>query len=459
MRKLRLGVLPIKRSYLSLDVAAAEKERVFEAIRTMKQDAVTLIDIEDICNRGIAYRPEDIKPVVEKFKQEKVDAVFLLHCDFGEEQIAVKILREFRLPVLLWGPRDQYPSRPGMFGRDTQCGIFADAKVLSRNHITFSYIYNVDTDTEEFRKGYVNFLRTATIVRDLKDLRIAQIGQRPTQFMSVIASEAALVEKFGIEVVPVSPYSIIRDTLKLADSHDPAVESEVQKLKDKMDCQAMTTEQLQRIAALKVTVLATLEKNDCRAGAIECWTLFPDAIGVPPCMIISELADMGLPLACECDLNGALTSVIAQAAALNEQAIFFADLTIRHPENDNAELLWHCGPFPYSLKKEECQARMVDAYATWELKEGDITILRCDEIEGSYYLTAAEGKAVEGPETTGSYVWFETGDWKKMEETFVYGPYIHHVAGVYGKYITAIQEAARYLPVKWDPPGGYPESL
>ncbi|HHV10876.1 MAG TPA: fucose isomerase [Clostridiales bacterium] len=457
--KLRLGVLPIKRSYLSLDVAAVEKDRMFSVIRAIKPEAVTLVDIEDICNRGVAYRQEDIKAVVEKFKKEEIEAIFLMHCDFGEEEIAVKIVRSFRLPLLLWGPRDQRPNKPGAYGRDTQCGIFANSKVLLRNNITFSYIYNVDTDSVEFRDGYENFLRTAMIVRDLKDLRIAQIGQRPRQFMSVIASEGALMESFGIEVVPISAYEIITQTISLADSDDAQVAEEVRKLKDKMDCSGMEEVQLRRIAALKKIVLARMEENGCRAGAIECWSLFPAAMGIPPCMIISELADMGLPLACEADLNGALTSVIAQAAGLNEQAVFFADLTIRNPENDNSELLWHCGPFPYSLREEVCRARMVDGQATWQLKKGDITILRCDDLAGSYYLTAAEGSAVEGPETTGSYVWFGAKDWKTLEETFVYGPYIHHVAGIYGNYARVIEEAARYLPLKWDKPGGYPKSL
>ena len=46
-----------------------------------------------------------------------------------------------------------------------------------------------------------------------------------------------------------------------------------------------------------------------------------------------------------------------------------------------------------------------------------------------------------------------------LEEKFIFGPYIHHVAGVYGKYSRAIEEAARYLPIKWDEVGTGPRSL
>ena len=40
-------------------------------------------------------------------------------------------------------------------------------------------------------------------------------------------------------------------------------------------------------------------------------------------------------------------------AGLQEKIPFFGEFTVRHPEGPNAELLWHCGPFAYSLKNDE----------------------------------------------------------------------------------------------------------
>ena len=457
--KLVVGVLPVKRGFLSLDVAAEEKEKLFEAIRGIKEDVVTLVDIEDICERGVLYKLEDVDPVVDKFKKANIDALLICHCDFGEEQVIVKVAREFKVPVLLWGNRDQYPNTFEKRGRDTQCGMFASTKVLSRNNITFSYIYNVDVQAEEFMSGYITFLRAANVVKAMKHLKIAQIGLRPKQFMSVIASEGQMVEKFGIEVVPFSITDIIRNVEKLVAENNSEVQKEVAGFKERIDCSAMTDDQLARIAALKLTIKDMMDKTGCKAGAIECWSLFPKEIGIVPCMVVSEMADIGLPLACETDLNGAITSVIADAVTLGESSVFFADLTIRHPENDNGELLWHCGPFPYSLRDPNKPAKMINAQAIWELKKGDITIIRCDDINGEYKMMASEGKAIDGPATTGSYVWFESPCWKPLEEKFIFGPYIHHVAGVYGKYSRAIREATRYLPIKWDEIGTGPESL
>lgn len=38
----------------------------------------------------------------------------------------------------------------------------------------------------------------------------------------------------------------------------------------------------------------------------------------------------------------------------------FGEFTVRHPENKNAELLWHCSPFPLSQKAPNSKARLVN---------------------------------------------------------------------------------------------------
>ena len=39
---------------------------------------------------------------------------------------------------------------------------------------------------------------------------------------------------------------------------------------------------------------------------------------------------------------------------------------------------------------------------------------------------------------------------KRWEEKLMFGPYIHHVGGVYGNYKKVLREAARYLGMKFD---------
>lgn len=109
-----------------------------------------------------------------------------------------------------------------------------------------------------------------------------------------------------------------------------------------------------------------------------------------------------------------------------------------------------CGPFPYSLKKDGVEAKLVDGQERFELKQGDLTVCRFDDVDGEYYLFAGEAKTTTGPETNGTYVWMETDNWKRWEEKLMFGPYIHHLGCVYGHYLPVLREVSRYLGIHFD---------
>ena len=120
-------------------------------------------------------------------------------------------------------------------------------------------------------------------------------------------------------------------------------------------------------------------------------------------------------------------------------------MTIRHPTNDNAELLWHCGPFAYSLHREGSKPRICNCKGYFELKHGEFTVARLDQADGNYLLFADEVQGVDGPVTNGNYLWIETSNWPEWEKKLIYGPYIHHVCGVHGSYADVLKEATKYI--------------
>ncbi|MFW6268673.1 MAG: L-fucose/L-arabinose isomerase family protein, partial [Bacillota bacterium] len=315
-------------------------------------------------------------------------------------------------------------------------------------------------DSNTFTEGFKKFCRVVSVVKNFNNLRIAQISTRPKPFLSVMINENELLEKFGIEIVPVSLMDIVNKVKKMVIGTAGRVKKEVENIKSRIDCSQMKDEDVAKIAALKLVILEKIKKHNCNAAALECWSLFPKALGILPCFVVSELTDMKVPVACETDIHGAVTSIMLQAAAFEQKPTFFADLTIRHPENDNGELLWHCGPFPYSIKNPQDEARLVEGKAQWQLKTGDITLGRFDAINGEYSLFAGEARGIEGPRTEGTYLWFEVDDWKKWEEKFIFGPYIHHIVGIHGNYASILQEACKYIPdLKADSMGKTNQSL
>ena len=107
-----------------------------------------------------------------------------------------------------------------------------------------------------------------------------------------------------------------------------------------------------RIASLKVAMKQYAVQTGCSAIAIQCWSSLQEAMGIMPCLANAILTDEQIPVTCETDIHGAITSVMVQAATMNQAPTFFADLTVRHPDNPNGELLFHCGNFPVSLSVE-----------------------------------------------------------------------------------------------------------
>ena len=256
--------------------------------------------------------------------------------------------------------------------------------------------------------------------------------------------------KFGISVIPVSPYDCVEGAKQLIANNDPELLQYKNSLLSRFDKGQMKDEDVNLSAALKLSIENIMNNKECDVGAFECWSAFPKLIGCCPCVVLGEMADAGMPLSCETDVNGAVTMSILQAADLYETTPFLADLTIRNPQDDNSELLWHCGPFPYSLKAEDSTAKLVEGQENFRLKEGNLTIARFDEANNEYSIFCGEGETTDGPETIGTYVYLKVDNWKCWEEKLMFGPYIHHVGGVYGNYLPVLREVARYLDIKFD---------
>jgi L-fucose isomerase-like protein len=444
-----IGIAPTRR-----DVFPDPKEALKNKLRIMPKikellgsvHDVKIVDIEWLNKEGMLFETEDVPKVEAHFRQAGVDAVFMPHCNFGQEEVVGKLGKALGKPFLLWGPRDEAP--PANFAwrqTDVQCGLFASGKALARYGVPFTYIENCWIDAPLLKEELESFVRVVSVMKKFSEMRIGQISLRPRQFHSIIINEDELLEKFGIEVVPIDSDEILSVFERVSSNNKNEIRKIVIETSEAINCSAMKKEELDKIAALELSIMELARKYGLTALASECWSFFRTNLGLLPCFVFGDLTEKGLPVACETDVHGAITSVILSAAARGETPNFLADVTIRHPENDNAELLWHCGPFPKSLAKDYSQRSLVEGHGQWELKGGDITVARFDALGGNYKLFAGQAVGTDGPSTEGNYIWIETDDWPKWERKLVCGPYVHHVACIHGKFIRVLNEACKYI--------------
>lgn len=453
MEKLVLGYAPTRRFTFSKEDAMKYKQLIKEKMESFNLD-IDIVDLEGINEEGLLYERSEEAAIIKKFHDAKVDAVFFPHCNFGTEDTVARVAKAIGKPVLLWGPRDEAPLEDGMRLRDTQCGLFATGKVLRRFNVKFTYITNCSVDDPIFERGFKNFIGAANVVKHFNSLRILQISTRPSDFWSVICNEGELLERFGIQIHPITLDELKQKTLKIEKTDDPELLEAIQYIKATLDWSSVTEENVRRIASLKVAMKQLADETRSTAIAIQCWSTLQDIIGIMPCLANAILTDEQIPVTCETDIHGAITSIMVQAATLNIHPTFFADITVRHPDNENGELLFHCGNFPVSLSVEEKPALnrhfLFDDHAPGthegEIKGGNMTLARFDGDHGEYSLFLGKAKGIEGPFTRGSYVWVEVNDWPLWEEKLVKGPYIHHSVGIHANVIPVLFEACEYIP-------------
>ncbi len=213
-------------------------------------------------------------------------------------------------------------------------------------------------------------------------------------------------------------------------------------------CQRMTADERVNNAAFELALSRLGEKFQLRIMAGDCFVITPQLYNALPCFAFGNLTEKGFPVVCEGDVYGAVSTLLLTGAARAQTPSFTADITVRHPTNDNAELLWHCGPYPKSLARKDRPAEMDEqCMGRYEIRGGDITVARFGGLDGQYSLFAGEGRGVDGPVTGGNYVWLEARNWKEWERKLMYGPFAHHIAGAHGRYCAALSEACRYLNI------------
>ena len=450
MVSIKLGFAPTRRSIFSapdaLKFAGLTKKRLEEL-------GVECVSLDGINEEGLLYDDNDLEAVVKRFEEAGVDGLFLPHCNFGTEYVCARLAKRLNVPVLLWGPRDERPDENGIRLRDSQCGLFATGKVLRRFQVPFTYLTNCRLEDKEFENGIRNFLAVCNVVKVFRHTRILQIGPRPFDFWSTMCNEGELLEKFNIQLSPV-PIPELTSEMKRAKAEGAEVQAVMEYCKSSM-CVKINEEQLENVAALKVAMKRLTGKYGCNAIAIQCWNALQGEIGIMPCAANSLLNEEGIPVVCETDIHGAVTAVMAEAAGMDEARTFFADWTVRHPDNENGELLQHCGPWPVSVAKEKPAIGYPLAFdypgaVEAEAKHGDMTLCRFDGDNGEYSLLLGHAKGVEGPYTKGTYVWVEVEDLKRLENKLGCGPYIHHCVGIHKDVVPVLYEACKYIGVAPD---------
>ena len=449
---INLGFCPIGKFVFSHEDALHYKKLLEEKL---KQWNIHYTSIDGVLKDGIVRDVSDVPKVVSHLKEKKVHAVFMPHCNFGTENAVGLIGRDLGVPVLVWAPRDEAPLADGTRLRDSLCGLFASTKVLRKLAVPFTYIENCRIDDTPLEQGVDTFLRAVNISDALRNgLRIGHIGQRIDFFWTTIVNESELLERYKVQVQPIDMVEFIEQISGLVSKKRNDYEKALKEIKERFDTAGFNDESpLIHMFAFRDRMFELRDQFQLDGIAFQSFMSIINELGGYTGLGCGMVSDE-IPVAMESDIHGAISTILLKRASLDTDVPYLADVTVRHPDNENGVLLWHSDA-PLSLMHPDVEPAIghhwilpspLSGMTHFRLKDGPITIARFDGDTGDYMLATGEGKAISGPYTLNNYVWMEVDNWPYWERTLMEGPFIHHTGMIYGHYSKALVEACKYVP-------------
>ena len=424
-----LGVVCLART--TYDYQAAEQ--LYKTIQTNLQniESVTWKMVDEL-----VISQEDGTRAADELSKCQLDGLVCISGTFHLGHLVLLLKRQLDVPILLWG-LPELPYNGGKIRLNSVCGVNLNASNLYKSGFD-DYTVIVQSSIDE---DWVDALR---VIKAMKMAKIGIIGYRADGFFNVGVQDNLLYGQTGALV----------DHYELSDVHnhevtDEQVEQRKEQLKATFDVSTLSQYQVDKVAQLSAKLDGFYRMHSLSALAIRCWPEFARDFGVSPCAAMSLLQSEGLILACEGDIDGAL-SMIAHKA-LGAETPFLFDFSQVDFEQDFA-LFWHCGVAPCNLWDGACN-RSLDTYfaggkgvtADFVLKSGQLSVLRMDSARGAYRMFLQQAKAVPMEKLLkGTYMKavFDRPV-KEVLDLVLDNGLAHHSSVVYGTYIRPLQIVAK----------------
>lgn len=429
-----LGLVCLARETFDYNAAKAMYTAIKEQVQ--KLPAVEWVIIPEL-----VISIEDGRKASEQLAARSIDGLVCISGTFHLGHLALEIYKAVRVPVLLWG-MNELPYDGGKIRLNSVCGVNLNASNFYKAGIDEYHAVVGDAIDED----WVDAIR---VLARLKRARLGIAGYRAHGFFNLTVSDPQLFAQTGVLI----------DHYELSEVfNEPAPQNEIahrkEELQSAFDVSDISEAQLNKVAGLAASIDAFCKRTGTDSLAIRCWPEFARDYGVSPCAAMSLLQSQGRILACEGDIEGAISMMMHQAVGGETPFLFdFSQIDLK----ENTALLWHCGVAPCNLWDRTSKCRL-DSYfaggkgvtADFVLESGDFSVVRLDSARGTWRLFLQEGTAVPMQQLLkGSYA---KAVFKKpvadVLQTVIDHGIAHHASMVYGNYIRPLKILAKIK--KWE---------
>lgn len=330
---------------------------------------------------GVIDAPDAAAAAGRKLAEAHVDAVALAAASWFEDYLALDLLEECPVPVLFW-------SLPGM-ETGALCGVQQATACLKQLERPFQAVFDPMAKGAGLDRGLV-FLRAAALARRLRRARIGLAGQRVPGMSESAASEWALKKAVGPRVVPVDMVKLLEASRAEGDPEAAALWSRV---KVSVGTVKVSDEAGRLAAGMTLAIREVVWREGLSGLAFGC---YPDFMGWG-CLAASLLADEGIPIGCEGDVNGVVGMLML--ALLTGRPTHNTDWL--EPLADGSVVFSHCGSGSYTLAERPRDIALAPVRlanqgvcSLFPAKPGPVTLVNLVPAGAGYQLAVLEGEAL-----------------------------------------------------------------
>ncbi len=282
----------------------------------------------------------------EYFLENEIDYLIMFLADFSSGDIMMTF-EDMPCPIGLWIPKEPHKEGDIQLNSGVTANLFSSIALRKfENKVTCDWYYGNINDKLVRNRLEAN-LRVAKAKRNIENATVGVLGDVAPTFYNL--ENENLSDKFkNMKFVKFD----VNDVAKEIDNVTTQEFEEAKKLIIGSCNKVLAQEKsIDNSAKVYVVLKKYLLENkvDCLAAA--CWPDFQEAFQIVPCVIYSLLgSELNIPTACEGDIGGAITLLMAKELSGNVPTLM--DFTSIE-EASNSMLLWHCGIGSKDLQPDE----------------------------------------------------------------------------------------------------------
>ena len=442
--KVGLIFLGRKRPGFDMNWGSAVDEQVRQAVRRPDWDVI----------QPAAKVVDDasLRAAMAEFQQAGVEALILLQTTMSDGRLSPTLAQLWPDPPVFWAtpenPEGDIVSSCSLVGTHVWASSF---RHLGR---TCETVYGHPQEAATVA-SLGEAVARAACVRKLRTMRMALVGTQAPGFVTMQGDLFTMHRELGIQM---QTHTLVEfgDILKAID--DRAVADDVARVKQLgLQHKDTSDEDLPMASRLYLAMRHFFDVENYDALAVRCWPEMPNVYGQWPYLGMARLSEEGLAIACEGDVDGALSAWIGERLGMGRY--YLTDWL----EHDSSTItFWHGGMSPTSLSPPPGEpgcpriARHFNsrkpAVLDAELKADiPITIWRLWRYEGKYRLAVREGRTLRPRRPlmgTNALVQLENCDPRNWFQDLLHHAMPHHVSIHAGRHADMLRRLARLLEVE-----------